>query len=271
MTRYADFFSIGTNDLTQYVLAIDRNNSKLASRYTSFHPARHPAARPDRVGGREAGLEVSVCGELAASPLGVYLLLGLGITALSVGPAALPEIKKVVRSVPAGGCPRAGLQGAGGAGHGDCHGHPGGASHSGSTCPSSPAAGHRPSRGDAMSLRLFTSESVTEGHPDKIADQISDASWMTSSRDADARVACEVMVTTGLVVVTRGDHRQLHPDYATLVRGTVSAIGYRESGWGIDGETCGVMVSVDRQSPDISRGSIPGGGGPGDDVRLRRG
>jgi phosphoenolpyruvate-protein phosphotransferase (PTS system enzyme I) len=101
LARYADFFSIGTNDLTQYVLAIDRNNSKLASRFTSFHPAVLRLLSRTATVGREAGLEVSVCGELAASPLGVYLLLGLGITALSVGPSALPEIKKVVRSVPA--------------------------------------------------------------------------------------------------------------------------------------------------------------------------
>ncbi len=101
MTRYADFFSIGTNDLTQYVLAIDRNNAKLSSRFTSFHPAVLRLMASTAAVGREAGLEVSICGELAASPLGVYLLLGLGITALSVGPSALPEVKKVVRSVPA--------------------------------------------------------------------------------------------------------------------------------------------------------------------------
>jgi phosphoenolpyruvate-protein phosphotransferase (PTS system enzyme I) len=101
LARYADFFSIGTNDLTQYVLAIDRNNAKLASRFTSFHPAVLRLLSRTAGAGREAGLEVSVCGELAASPLGVYLLIGLGITALSVGPSSLPEIKKVVRSVPA--------------------------------------------------------------------------------------------------------------------------------------------------------------------------
>jgi phosphoenolpyruvate-protein phosphotransferase (PTS system enzyme I) len=102
LARYADFFSIGTNDLTQYVLAIDRNNAKLASRYTPFHPAVLRLMARTAAVGREAGLEVSVCGELAANPLGVYLLLGLGITALSVSPSSLPEIKKVVRSVPAG-------------------------------------------------------------------------------------------------------------------------------------------------------------------------
>jgi S-adenosylmethionine synthetase len=113
-----------------------------------------------------------------------------------------------------------------------------------------------------MSLRLFTSESVTEGHPDKIADQISDAILDdVIGRDADARVACEVMVTTGLVVVAGEITASCTPDYATLARGTVSAIGYRESGWGMDGQTCGVIVSVDRQSPDIQQGVDPGGAG----------
>lgn len=102
LARYADFFSIGTNDLTQYVLAVDRNNAKLASRYTPFHPAVIRLIERTAAAGRETGLEVSVCGELAANPLGVYLLLGLGITALSVAPSSMPEIKKVIRSVPAG-------------------------------------------------------------------------------------------------------------------------------------------------------------------------
>jgi phosphoenolpyruvate-protein phosphotransferase (PTS system enzyme I) len=101
LARYADFFSIGTNDLTQYVLAVDRNNAKLASRYTAFHPAVVRLMHRTATAGRETGLEVSVCGELAANPLGLYLLLGLGITVFSVSPSSLPEIKKVVRSVPA--------------------------------------------------------------------------------------------------------------------------------------------------------------------------
>jgi phosphoenolpyruvate-protein phosphotransferase (PTS system enzyme I) len=101
LARYADFFSIGTNDLTQYVLAVDRNNAKLASRYTAFHPAVIRLMHRTATAGRETGLEVSVCGELAANPLGLYLLLGLGITVFSVSPSSLPEIKKVVRSVPA--------------------------------------------------------------------------------------------------------------------------------------------------------------------------
>lgn len=101
LARYADFFSIGTNDLTQYTLAVDRGNARLAPLFTPFHPAVVQMLRQVAEAGRAAGIEVSVCGELAANPLGVYLLLGLGITALSVGPASLPEIKKVIRTVPA--------------------------------------------------------------------------------------------------------------------------------------------------------------------------
>lgn len=101
LAPYADFFSIGSNDLTQYTLAVDRNNARLASRFTPLHPAVIHLMRRTAEAGREAGLEVSVCGELAANPLGVYLLLGLGISVFSVAPSALPEIKTVIRSVPA--------------------------------------------------------------------------------------------------------------------------------------------------------------------------
>ena len=99
-TRHADFFSIGTNDLVQYTLAVDRGNARLASRYNPFHPAVLKMLHQVSEAGRKAGIEVSVCGELAATPLGVFLLLGMGVTALSVAPSSLPEIKKVIRSVP---------------------------------------------------------------------------------------------------------------------------------------------------------------------------
>ncbi|MFW5946944.1 MAG: methionine adenosyltransferase [Gemmatimonadota bacterium] len=113
-----------------------------------------------------------------------------------------------------------------------------------------------------MATRLFTSESVTEGHPDKMADQISDAVLdAVLEKDPAGRVACEVMVTTGLVIISGEITARETPEYASLARGTVSSIGYKESGWGIDGDTCGVMVSVDRQSPDISQGVDPGGAG----------
>jgi phosphoenolpyruvate-protein phosphotransferase (PTS system enzyme I) len=101
LARYADFFSIGTNDLVQYTLAVDRGNARLAAMYNPFHPSVVRLLDRVAAAGRDAGIEVSVCGELAGSPLGVFMLLGLGITALSVAPSALPEVKKVIRSVPA--------------------------------------------------------------------------------------------------------------------------------------------------------------------------
>jgi phosphoenolpyruvate-protein phosphotransferase (PTS system enzyme I) len=107
LARYADFFSIGTNDLVQYTLAVDRGNARLAALYTPFHPAVVRLLRQVAQSGRAAGIEVSVCGEMAGHPLGVFLLMGLGITALSVGPASLPEVKKIVRTVPAAEARRA--------------------------------------------------------------------------------------------------------------------------------------------------------------------
>ncbi len=97
LARHADFFSIGTNDLVQYTLAVDRNNTRLANLFNPFHPAvirqLHQVSRVARA----AGIEVSVCGELAANPLGAFLLLGLEIHSLSVAWPSLPEIKKVIR------------------------------------------------------------------------------------------------------------------------------------------------------------------------------
>ncbi len=99
LARYSDFFSIGTNDLVQYTLAVDRTNTRLARLYNPFHPAvvrqLHQVARV----GRAAGIEVSVCGEMAANPLGALLLLGLDIHALSMAWPSIPEIKKFVREV----------------------------------------------------------------------------------------------------------------------------------------------------------------------------
>lgn len=99
LARHSDFFSIGTNDLVQYTLAVDRTNARLAPLYNPFHPAvvrqLHSVSRVARA----AGIEVSVCGEMAASALGLFLLLGLDITALSAAWPALPELKKVVREV----------------------------------------------------------------------------------------------------------------------------------------------------------------------------
>jgi phosphoenolpyruvate-protein phosphotransferase (PTS system enzyme I) len=94
LSRYCDFFSIGTNDLTQYTLAVDRTSAKLAKLFNPFHPAVvRQLSRIARVG-RSAGIEVSVCGEMAANPLGAFLFLGLDITALSVAWPSLPEVKQ---------------------------------------------------------------------------------------------------------------------------------------------------------------------------------
>jgi S-adenosylmethionine synthetase len=109
---------------------------------------------------------------------------------------------------------------------------------------------------------LFTSESVTEGHPDKIADQTSDAVLdAILADDPNGRVACEVLVTTGLAIVAGEITTTTYVDIPGIVRGTIRSIGYTDSSYGIDGETCAVMVTIDRQSPDIAQGVDPGGAG----------
>ncbi|NNN19474.1 MAG: methionine adenosyltransferase [Acidimicrobiaceae bacterium] len=107
-----------------------------------------------------------------------------------------------------------------------------------------------------LSLRYsFTSESVTEGHPDKIADQISDAVLdAILTEDPFGRVACETLLTTGLVVVAGEITTNSYVDIPRLVRSTVCEIGYDRESFGFDGNTCGVIVSIDEQSPDISSG-----------------
>jgi S-adenosylmethionine synthetase len=109
--------------------------------------------------------------------------------------------------------------------------------------------------GNMASSHLFTSESVTEGHPDKIADQISDAILDAAlERDPMSRVACETLVTTGLVVVAGEITTETYVDIPTLVRQKVSEIGYTRAKFGFDAETCGVIVSIDPQSGDIAQG-----------------
>ena len=109
---------------------------------------------------------------------------------------------------------------------------------------------------------LFTSESVTEGHPDKIADQISDAVLDEVMRqDPKGRVACESLVTTGLAVVAGEITTSAHIDYDQLVRETIRGVGYDRAKYGYDGETCAVMCTVKRQSPDIAMGVDTGGAG----------
>jgi S-adenosylmethionine synthetase len=113
----------------------------------------------------------------------------------------------------------------------------------------------------SMSNYLFTSESVTEGHPDKVADQISDSildAIFTS--DKAARVACETLVTTGLAFVAGEITTSSWVDIPEIVRGTIRDIGYNDSGMGFDWETCAVLTSIDKQSPDIAVGVNPGEG-----------
>ena len=109
---------------------------------------------------------------------------------------------------------------------------------------------------------LFTSESVTEGHPDKIADQISDAVLDAAlSEDPTARVACETLVTTGLVVMAGEITTKAQIDYGRIARETIREIGYTRGKFGFDCDTCSVLSAIDRQSPDIAMGVDTGGAG----------
>jgi phosphotransferase system enzyme I (PtsI) len=99
LARHCDFFSIGTNDLIQYTLAVDRTNTRLAKLYNPFHPSVVRQLHHVSRAARAAGIEVSVCGEMAANPLGAFLLLGLDITSLSLAWPSIPEIKKLIRAV----------------------------------------------------------------------------------------------------------------------------------------------------------------------------
>ncbi|MBI2634408.1 methionine adenosyltransferase [Candidatus Peregrinibacteria bacterium] len=113
-----------------------------------------------------------------------------------------------------------------------------------------------------MSTYFFTSESVTEGHPDKIADQISDAILDELLRqDQDSRVACETLVTTGLVLVAGEIRTRGYADIPKIVRGTIREIGYDDATYGFDYKSCSVLTAIDEQSPDIALGVDNGGAG----------
>ena len=117
--------------------------------------------------------------------------------------------------------------------------------------------------------RLFTSESVTEGHPDKIADQISDAVLdAILTKDQYGRVACETLLTTGLVVVAGEITTEAWVDIPKLVRETIRQIGYTRAKFGFDSETCGVITAIDTQSPDIAMGVDTAAPAIRDDVRV---
>src|SRR5688572_27769376 len=109
---------------------------------------------------------------------------------------------------------------------------------------------------------VFTSESVTEGHPDKIADQISDAVLdAIVAQDPGARVACETLVTTGMAVVAGEITTSTYVHIPDIVRGTITAIGYTDANFGFDAQTCAVLTTIDRQSADIAIGVDRGGAG----------
>jgi len=113
----------------------------------------------------------------------------------------------------------------------------------------------------AMTDFLFTSESVSEGHPDKVADQISDAILdAIIAQDPVARVACETLVTTGMAMIAGEITTSAYVDMPDIVRQTIKDIGYDDSSMGFDYETCAVLTTIDRQSPDISQGVTEGQG-----------
>src|SRR4029434_11133406 len=114
----------------------------------------------------------------------------------------------------------------------------------------------------ADNRHIFTSESVTEGHPDKIADQISDAVLDAVLRDdPTGRVACETLVTTGLAFTAGEISTRTYVDLPSIVRQTIKDIGYTRAKFGFDYETCAVVSSIDPQSPDIAQGVDTGGAG----------
>ena len=114
----------------------------------------------------------------------------------------------------------------------------------------------------SKSRYLFTSESVTEGHPDKIADQISDAILDAClADDSTSRVACETLTATGLVVIAGEITTKAYVDFQTVVRGTVTSIGYDNALYGFDANTCAVISSINKQSGDIAMGVDTGGAG----------
>ena len=126
-----------------------------------------------------------------------------------------------------------------------------------------------------MTTYTFTSESVTEGHPDKMADQVSDAVLdAILTEDPDGRVACETLLTTGLCVIAGEITTSAYVDIPKIARETINGIGYDNALFGFDGNTCGVIVSIDEQSPDIAKGvdaseEVRSGSSGEDDLHLQ--
>ncbi len=115
---------------------------------------------------------------------------------------------------------------------------------------------------------LFTSESVTEGHPDKIADQISDGILdAIITKDKNCRVACETILTTGIAFVAGEISTRAYVEISDIIRETIREIGYTDATWGFDYNTCSVLTAIHSQSGDIAMG-VDSGGGAGTDVRV---
>ena len=120
-----------------------------------------------------------------------------------------------------------------------------------------------------MEKRLFTSESVTEGHPDKICDAISDAIVdACMAQDPMSRIACETVACTGYVLVTGELTTKADLDYQQIIRSTINEIGYDNAAYGFDGNTCAIMVALDRQSPDIAMGALEARGADLSDEQI---
>ena len=221
LAEVSAFFSVGTNDLTQYTGG-GPGNARLADRFTPAPSLDHPPAPAGGGGGRARGSRC-VRGEMASEALSAVLLIGLGYERLSVSPPALPLVKWVVRTAPEDAARRAAT--AAGAASAeevsaalretvaefidvrllDPSSALPGRGRVGSLRPQSRRPQHLPHRESlamaAPKRHIFTSESVTEGHPDKVADQISDAVLdAILARDPNGRVACETLVTTGMAV-----------------------------------------------------------------------
>ena len=236
-----------------------------------------------------------MCGEMASQPLMAFALLGLGVRQMSVAPRSVPLVKRIIRSVTAAHAKLAASAAlraltaeqarlrACAAGWptsiGDApylyDGLPGdGVNRFLSPLPSSTVEGPgsmvpgllpsspSPSGELVYDRCLFTSESVTEGHPDKVADAISDAVLdALLAEDPASRVACETLVTTGLAVIAGEITTKAYVHLPDIVRETIERIGYTKNDAGFDADSCAVMSTIDRQSADIAMGVDTGGAG----------
>ena len=267
LAEVADFLSVGTNDLTQYTLVVDRGNARLADRFTPHDPSVLRLLKLVANAARAAGKPASVCGEMASEPVSAFLLLGLGAARAAVAQVGHPSGEPRCRALGRRRRPCRALGGAR-ARHRALRArrHRRLAAHRSRRPVARRTAQSylEPLRSLAMpaARHVFTSESVTEGHPDKIADQISDAVLdAILASDPVARVACETLVTTGMAVVAGEITTSTYVHIPDIVRGTITSIGYTDANFGFDAQTCAVLTTIDKQSADIALGVDRGGAG----------